>query len=630
MKKSFLQLASIWIFFCAFLFVQNVEAKNWYVRPVTGEYGDESGADYANAIDGWAALNGKWNEIQPGDVIFFCGKFIPEQEANRIYIGKSGSASGGYIYIKSCTTANGATTNDPWIVDWRTPLPNWSDSQLWKSSGDNVYFFKIDSPYFPRRIYFSKNGEYIEGQRICSDGSVPNLGADYEWYLDYASSLLYVYARTNPASYYSGIKTNNYLHQADGIVASNVSYIDISGLTAYGCGGLRTLRLTAVNHFRIHGITWTETSAIAQIEGSSTAPWNSSEYIDIYDNYFDSGFNLNNSDARCMDSSLGAGVNLLNSVRYCSIYRNTFKNFMKTIALLGATVSDQWPYGVEDVDIYENDISCPDLEYGYVLLSGGSTGPLADGFLKNIKIYMNYFHDYSVFITLNGNNISFYNNVLKNVFESSRSGKAAVSSGLSVGMGTGNKVYNNTIVNVDEVGIQIGDYGYQFSGCEITNNILVNCGLDDTPDWYSGVHGNYSIRVHDDKEGEVPNNFKFQNNLIFNDKRDMNAKEIYYKNNTYTVAAWNDAAVNNDTIAGNKFANPVLNADLSLAENSPAIDNGADLSDEYDFGIKSGSTWTQHVSVVKQTEFGKYDIGAFVYGANVSLTAPQNFKLINK
>jgi len=603
---------------------------NWYVRPARGEYGLETGENYNNALDGWSGLNASWGKIKPGDVIFFCGKFFAEEEHNRIYIGASGDERNGYIYLKSCSINNGASVNDEWVVDWRSTLPNWSKAESWKRLKVNVYYIKVDTPYLPNRIFFyEKSGSRMEGQRVCSDGNIPPLKSKCEWYFDKTKKTLYVYATDNPATQFALIKTNNYLYQADGIMASMKSYIDISGLTAYGKGGYFTMRFTAVDHLKLHDITWYDSSSIANIEGSNTSPWKPSKYIEIYENYFDSRFKLDNSDARCMDSSVSSGIFLWNSVSYCSIYKNKIVNFMKSLGLLGAPVSDQWETGVEDVQIFENDISCPDLEYGYVVKAGGSTVELpAKGYLENISICKNYFHDFSVFIQIVGDNFQFYSNVIDNVFESSRKNKAAVSSGIAIGCGVRNKVYNNTIINVDEVGIQVGDFDDISSGCEIKNNILFNCGTDETPDFYEGVKGKYSIRIHDNNTGEVPSNITIMNNIIYNDKRHSASGEIYYKNLVLDVSSWNDKDLNNDVISGNKYINPKLRDKFTIGTDSPCNNAGVALADRYIFGIQKGSEWPNKVISIKQDDYGMWDVGAFVCDEIKSFNPPSNLRIL--
>lgn len=55
----------------ALLLTFNLYATNWYVRPVTGEYGLENGTSWDNAFDGF--LDIAWGSISAGDTVFISG-----------------------------------------------------------------------------------------------------------------------------------------------------------------------------------------------------------------------------------------------------------------------------------------------------------------------------------------------------------------------------------------------------------------------------------------------------------------------------------------------------------------------------------------------------------------------------
>ncbi len=60
------------------------------------------------------------------------------------------------------------------------------------------------------------------------------------------------------------------------------------------------------------------------------------------------------------------------------------------------------------------------------------------------------------------------------------------------------KIYNNTIVSIDQYGIQIGDRGnggQRFDGLDIRNNIVIDCGT------YTQT-GNISVLI--DTSGGIP------------------------------------------------------------------------------------------------------------------------------
>jgi hypothetical protein len=102
----YIQLAVI-----LFLFVSPVWATDYYVRPPSGEYNDEDGSDYDNAYDGFADIS--WATVDSGNgKLFVCGTFNDEL----VQINTSGE-DGTPIHVTSCTVANGASVDDPGILD---------------------------------------------------------------------------------------------------------------------------------------------------------------------------------------------------------------------------------------------------------------------------------------------------------------------------------------------------------------------------------------------------------------------------------------------------------------------------------------------------------------------------------
>lgn len=76
-------------FLLIFLIAHPVWAATLYVRPASGEYGDEDGSTYAAAFDGFADI--AWGEsagqVGPGDTLYICGT-----HNETLWVGDSGSA----------------------------------------------------------------------------------------------------------------------------------------------------------------------------------------------------------------------------------------------------------------------------------------------------------------------------------------------------------------------------------------------------------------------------------------------------------------------------------------------------------------------------------------------------------
>ncbi len=85
-------------------------AATYYVRPISGEYSAEDGSDYDNAFDGFADIT--WGSLGGGDTLFVAGTF-----SNQLDVQASGTSDNARLSIMSCTIANGASADDPGIID---------------------------------------------------------------------------------------------------------------------------------------------------------------------------------------------------------------------------------------------------------------------------------------------------------------------------------------------------------------------------------------------------------------------------------------------------------------------------------------------------------------------------------
>ena len=93
-------------------------ATDYYVRPASGEYSAEDGSDYENAYDGFTDI--VWADVDSGNgKLFVCGTFYEELSIPSNTAGESGTP----IHIISCTIANGASADDPGIINGGGTLP---------------------------------------------------------------------------------------------------------------------------------------------------------------------------------------------------------------------------------------------------------------------------------------------------------------------------------------------------------------------------------------------------------------------------------------------------------------------------------------------------------------------------
>jgi len=113
-EKVFKIWRIVQILFVLMFFTNFVNATDYYVRPNEGEYGSGDGSNYANAFDGFSNIN--WANVDAGNgKLFVCGVFTSEQ----LVIGANGE-DGTPILIVNCLTANGASTDDPAVINGQT------------------------------------------------------------------------------------------------------------------------------------------------------------------------------------------------------------------------------------------------------------------------------------------------------------------------------------------------------------------------------------------------------------------------------------------------------------------------------------------------------------------------------
>jgi len=85
-------------------------AATYYVRPISGEYGAEDGSSYAAAFDGFADA---WATIGNGaNTLYVCGT-----HSEQLAPDANGTDDSNRLQIVSCTVANGASDEDPGIID---------------------------------------------------------------------------------------------------------------------------------------------------------------------------------------------------------------------------------------------------------------------------------------------------------------------------------------------------------------------------------------------------------------------------------------------------------------------------------------------------------------------------------
>lgn len=151
------------------------------------------------------------------------------------------------------------------------------------------------------------------------------------------------------------------------------------------------------------------------------------------------------------------------------------------------------------------------------------------------------------------------------------------------------KIYNNTVVGVDQYGINVGDRGNgagRLEGLEIFNNVVVDCGT------YTST-GNISIQASGSISG-----IKIDHNLVGEYRSSRANYRLQGQNMTQAQMRSNGFETHGrENPSGAIFKQYTYqggNNDFSLASGSPAIGMGANLGSAYNADINGaarGAVW---------------------------------------
>jgi len=164
------------------------------------------------------------------------------------------------------------------------------------------------------------------------------------------------------------------------------------------------------------------------------------------------------------------------------------------------------------------------------------------------------------------------------------------------------KIYNNTVVAVNQYGIHIADDnagGSLFDGLQIYNNIVIDCGTRTST-------GNISVLVN----GSIPN-LRIDYNLVGH-YHTPGYRNYKYMGTFYTQAqmrslGFETHGVENPTLSTifRKYGYQASDNDLSLPAGSPAIG----------LGVNIGSAYAYDRNGTNRSVSGNWDAGAYAYGS---------------
>lgn len=433
-------------------------------------------------------------------------------------------------------------------------VSGWDVAGTWSQGGSSWFtFLKPNASHLYRLFVDGK-----EKQRAKSKNSMDKT---YCWYWD--KGLLYIYSQTNPAETFSSMEYSGATGNGT-VCAYDTDYITIQGLDIRGA--TNAVFLSNCDHWVI------ENSCVGMYSGEMgikvyPSKKGSSDYVTIRRCLIDSGkrfFNNWYNEDPC------EGV-ILQHASYWKIHENLIKDWCHAgVGLSGA----EGP--VTKNEVYNNYITCEDVDYGRPLGCGGGGVNCADN-----KFYNNYIYNCGARLQIGGERTVFCYNIIDTIVNDRTPYFKDRAQGLMISTYESticsNNIYcNNVIYNCDEAGIFVRAYGkgerYKIEGNLVANNIVMNCGRD------SGSEQKGLALV---VKGENIGNNTFKNNCIFN--VGSGERTIFYRSQgVISVKAFNMAsgkapdAISSNIAGDPRFANPPKK-DFTLLLGSPCRDTGITL-----------------------------------------------------
>jgi hypothetical protein len=528
--------------------------KTYYVD-ATGGDDDQDGLSPESA---WKTLD-KVNAatFQPGEYILFKQGEIWQ---GRLEVQSSGSPG-------NPITFGAYGKGDKPVLTGRGSVPGWDIASNWTKYAENIWYIYYGPYKIARRVWLS-GIEYTKAENLA------DVNAIYRWYFDLGNSWLYVYAESNPASYYSSIEESM---AVEGVVIriQKQEHITVRNLDVRG--GSNSIEVIGSDYITIEDcdVGWGAYMGI-WVSGNYWEPDKKpSDYGVIRRCKIDSGYRLSYYYEKAHSED---GIHFRNNVNYWRVYENEIRNWGHTGVSLW---QEDEQTTVSHNKIYSNFITTSDIPYGRGFEVKGREG----GAQYN-EFYYNIIRDTRTRNQVGGDHNSVYYNIIDTVKNSPVYKSWGTGEGIWIGRSFSspeyvahhNKIYNNVIYNTDEAGIKIRsierEWNIQYN--EIKNNIIMNSGKN-------SIEGYTDIGLYIDYP-RVTDNI-FQNNLIYNPGVE---NVVYYRGANMSVEEFNrQNGTKGDTIGGNiqleaKFADPE-NHNFALQYSSPAIDMGVDVGLIYDF-----------------------------------------------
>ncbi len=388
---------------------------------------------------------------------------------------------------------------------------------------------------------------WLNGVGYSPAATANTVDATNRWF--WASGTLTVYATSNPAAFYANMDLTSLGTWAsmtyDGPLHVSKDYVNFENLDLRS--GWNSVEINGANHVDMNGVDFGKESFFgAYIRGSNT-------YINIHNSSYESGFVNTTATSELGGDGIATHGGLTNS----KIYGNTIANaFHSGINFTGTSANE-----IQNNEVYLNDISCPNTNYGRGI---ELTGTAEDAVTANL-VYRNYLHNLKTSaLAVNGNHNKYYYNIINGVstnpVTSTYNGGIYISYSPSK-QGSDEEIYNNVVYNVANHGMWFQSAaGHVNANNLIKNNVFMN--------WGAAFN---AINANDAYVGATV----FLNNVFY--KSGVTTNVIRWNGTDYTVADFEAASGAGWTATGNQNADPLFTtngSDFHLQPTSPAKNAG--------------------------------------------------------
>lgn len=402
-------------------------------------------------------------------------------------------------------------------------IVGWSISSNWSFYATGIY--RMSCSYSFHRIWL--NGAEVK------ECATLTLTASEPWRV--SGGYLYVYASSNPSTYFTSMKVGAPAGTTSTITLANITGFSISGIKI--SGGINCMVLTNCKNITIDNCEIGYRTSQFGIYITATTG-DTSDNIVIKNSKFDTDDRQTYTYYRGFASTADAiwlGQGSIN----CKIYNNVFLNWSHSAVQL---ISIDSAYPCHSNEIYRNYVTAPDIDYSRGFVVYHSSAGYGNTIHDNVIVHT------TIQTQLEGNGLKFYNNIIDDVSEQAYTNKRGEQNGIAIeGVSMvpaiNMEIYGNTITNCDYTGIRIyGESGdvIEKSGNWIHDNNIFNNG--------NGIAIHYGYQMIIFTSPAIHNN-TFQSNHLYNT---AGGNLISYRSSAYTVSGFNAITPSNsDVITGN-------------------------------------------------------------------------------